>query len=203
MSESEKDQVLDHEYDGIQEYDNRLPNWWLYTLYGAIVFAFLYWFYFHITQAGALPTERYDREMARAAEEELARMAGDLDDATLNRTAGDPARVDAGREIFGQFCVVCHGEQGGGSVGPNLTDAYWIHGGRPMDLLDIVTNGVLEKGMAAWGRQLGPRRVQDVVAFVLTLRNTDVPGKDPEGTLVPGDPSRSANQDPAAAENSN
>ncbi len=92
-----------------------------------------------------------------------------------------PARVAEGQELFLQYCVVCPPTSGGGSVGPNLTDAYWIHGGRPMDHHDVITNGVLAKGMAAWGNQLGPTRVESVVAYIMTLRNTEVPGKAPEG----------------------
>ncbi|MCB1149993.1 c-type cytochrome, partial [bacterium] len=94
-----------------------------------------------------------------------------------------PSRVEQGREIFQTYCVVCHLEQGQGLVGPNLTDRFWIHGGKPMDIYNTVTNGVLDKGMAAWGNQLGPTRVQAVVAYVLTLRNTNVPGKDPQGDI--------------------
>ncbi len=177
-----RDQVLDHDYDGIQEYDNRLPNWWLYTLYGAIVFAVFYWLHFHTLGSGKLPPERYEVEMVQAAEAQLARMGDqDLSNESLQLLATVPARVEAGREIFMQFCVVCHGERGEGIVGPNLTDAYWVHGGQPMDMYETVTNGVLDKGMAAWGNQLGPRRVMDVVGFLLTLQNTNVPGKAPEG----------------------
>ena len=72
MSDEKQDQVLDHEYDGIQEYDNRLPNWWLYTLYGAIVFAFFYWLWMHTTEVGALPTEAYEQEVIAATEAQLA-----------------------------------------------------------------------------------------------------------------------------------
>jgi cytochrome c oxidase cbb3-type subunit 3 len=90
-------------------------------------------------------------------------------------------RLQAGRELYDQYCVVCHTETGAGLVGPNLTDAYWIHGGTPMDIHRVVTDGVTAKGMAAWGNQLGPTRVNNVVAYLLTLRGNDVPGKEAEG----------------------
>jgi cytochrome c oxidase cbb3-type subunit 3 len=185
--------VLDHEYDGIREYDNKLPNWWLYTLYGAIVFSVGYWLVFHPFGVGKLPRERYVVEMTTAAEAQLARMEGqEIDDEALTLMASIPERVEAGRQVFGTFCVVCHTESGGGSVGPNLTDAYWIHGGAPTDILLTVTQGVPDKGMAAWGGQLGPRRVQAVVSYVLTLKNTNAPGgKAPEGNRegeAPADP---------------
>lgn len=178
----QQDQVFDHEFDGIQEYDNRLPNWWLYTLYGAIVFAVIYWFAFHTTGIAPLPEERYELEMVAAAEAQLKRMEGqELTNESLQLTSTVPARVEAGQQVFQQFCVVCHQADGSGNVGPNLTDAYWIHGGKPLDIHDTVTNGVTDKGMAAWGDQLGPRRVQDVVAYVLTLKGKNLPGKAPEG----------------------
>lgn len=184
MAEQElQDQVLDHEYDGIREYDNKLPNWWLYTLYGAIVFSVAYWLVFHTFGVGKLPDERYVVEMTEAAEAQLARMDGqEIDDEALTLMASIPDRVAEGKEVWSTFCVVCHTESGGGSVGPNLTDAYWIHGGSPTDIHATVTHGVVDKGMAAWGDQLGPRRVQSVVAYVLTLKNTNAPGgKAPEG----------------------
>ena len=187
MSESEyqPDQLLDHEYDGIQEYDNRLPNWWLYTLYGAIVFGVGYWIVFHTFQTVPLPVERYEEEMQLAAEAQLERIEGqDLSNETFSVLLSVPKRVEAGKLVFTQFCVVCHLEQGQGSVGPNLTDAYWVHGASPLEIHKTVTDGVPEKGMAAWGSLLGPTKVQDVVTYVLTLKDTNIPGKAPEGELV-------------------
>ena len=184
MSDQKQDQVLGHDFDGIEEYDNRLPNWWLTILFGTIVFAFLYWAVLHIFQAAPTPDERYQAEVIAAAEAQLAAAEGqDLTDAALELMATIPAQVDAGRETFSQFCVVCHGPQGEGGVGPNLTDDYWLHGSRPLDIHRTITNGVTEKGMAAWGNQLGPRRVKEVVAFMLTLKGTHVPGKAPQGEL--------------------
>ncbi|MCA9758606.1 MAG: c-type cytochrome [Candidatus Eisenbacteria bacterium] len=210
MSDYQADRLLDHDYDGIQEYDNRLPNWWLYTLYGAIVFSVAYWIVFHTLKVVPLPRGRYELEMAAAAEAQLKKMEGqELTDETLALMATVPARVEAGHQIFNQFCVVCHADKGQGNVGPNLTDNYWLHGSRPLDILNTVTHGVPEKGMAAWGGQLGPRRVQDVVSFVLTIKNTNVPGKAPQGDLVvpgeeaPGDtpaaPGETPTETPAGA----
>lgn len=180
--DDDRDRVLDHEYDGIQEYDNRLPNWWLFTLYGAIVFAVLYWFVLHTWRWSPLSHEKYTIEMGKAAEAQLARMAGqETTDESLLLMAQVPANVERGRAVFEQFCVTCHLADASGQVGPNLTDAYWLHGSRPLQILHTVTNGVPDKGMAAWGNQLGPVRVQDVVAYVLTVKNTNRPGKAPQG----------------------
>lgn len=177
-----EDELRGHTFDGIQEYDNRLPNWWLAILFGSIVFALAYWIWFHTIGAGDLPRESFDAEMQAAAEARLARATeSGLSNQALLMMAKMDDRVAAGRQIFEQYCVVCHSENGGGLVGPNLTDDYWIHGGTPMDIHKVVTEGVTAKGMAAWGNQLGPTRVNNVVAYVLTLRGTGVPGKAPEG----------------------
>jgi cytochrome c oxidase cbb3-type subunit 3 len=177
-----KDHVLDHDYDGIREYDNRLPNWWLAILFGTVAFAFAYWFYYQTFGVAPTPEERLQAEVARAAEAQLARAAGsELTDESLALMASIPERVAEGQSVFKQFCVVCHGEMGEGKVGPNLTDGFWLHGARPLQIHGTVTNGVTEKGMAAWGNQLGPTRVEQVTAYVLTLKGKNVPGKEPQG----------------------
>lgn len=177
------DQILEHEYDGIQEYDNRLPNWWLWILWGSVIFSLGYWLYFQTFGVGKTPAARFELEMQAAAEAQLAR-GGDLDDAALVAMSGMPARVAEGQKLFASYCVACHLGQGEGLVGPNLTDDYWIHGDAPMQIYATVRDGVLDKGMAAWGKQLGPKRVESLVAFLLTLKGTKVPGKAPEGALV-------------------
>jgi cytochrome c oxidase cbb3-type subunit III len=197
------DEMLEHEFDGIREYDNPPPGWIMWMLYTSIVFAVGYWLYYQTFAVGHQPTKNYEAEMARAAEVQLEKMAKqELSDATLQLMAAVPAQVDEGRKIFEQFCVVCHGAGGEGNVGPNLTDPYWIHGGAPMSIWKTVTNGVTDKGMAAWAGQLGPTRVQKVVAFVITLKDTNRPGKAPQGeveTAAPGAPAAAAGSAPAVA----
>ena len=183
MAEPTRDQVLDHDYDGIQEYDNRLPNWWLYTLYGSIVFGVLYWLWLHTWGLGLQQQARYEREMQDAERIQAAAAASGPapTNESLAALTADPARVEAGREVFLQFCVACHLADGSGLVGPNLTDGYWLHGGKPLEILTTVTKGVPEKGMVAWLPQLGPQRVKDVTVYVLTIQGKDLPGKAPEG----------------------
>lgn len=182
MSEYKHDQVREHAHDGIEEYDNRLPNWWLWILYGTIVFAAGYWLVFHTLGIADQPRQKYEKEMVAAAEAQLERMSeGGPTNESLRLMAGIPEKVAEGRKIFETYCVVCHADRGQGNIGPNLTDKYWIHGPEPMDHYRVVTTGVLDKGMAAWGRQLGPRRVELVVAYVVSLENTNVPGKEPQG----------------------
>jgi len=175
MSEpKDQDRLLDHEYDGIREYDNPMPRWWLATLWGTIVFAALYALNV-IPGVGSGP--------GRIAEYEAAVAAGDsvraahnpvavIDEAALLAVARDPAKLAAGRETFASTCSPCHAADGGGGIGPNLTDAYWLHGGRPMDILHTINDGVLEKGMPAWGQSLNPEQVIAVAAYVTTLRGT-------------------------------
>lgn len=196
--EVDRDRLLDHEYDGIREYDNRLPNWWQYTLYGAIAFSIIYWLVFHIYHIVPLPRGRYQLEMAAAAELQLKKMEGqELTDKSLMLMSTIPDRTQRGRKIFEQFCVVCHGSQAEGNVGPNLTDDYWLHGNRPLQILNTVTHGVPSKGMAAWGGQLGPVRIQDVVSYVISIGGTKVPGKAPQGDLL--GPPKAADEPAATA----
>ena len=182
MSDQNNDRLRDHAFDGIREYDNKLPNWWLMILFGSIVFAIGYWLVFHSFKIADLPRAKYQKEMAQAAQAQLEKMSKQgVTDESLQLMSTIPEQVAAGHEIFKTYCIVCHADKGQGLVGPNLTDAYWLHGGRPTQILHTVTNGVPSKGMAAWGRQLGPTRVQKVVAFVLSIRDTNVPGKAPQG----------------------
>ena len=176
------DVIKEHEFDGIQEFDNRLPNWWLWTLYSAIAFALFYWMVFHTLEIRPLPREDFAVEMQTAAEAQLARAAAaGLDNDTFVMMAGMDNKVAEGREVFVKHCVACHLDDGRGLVGPNLTDGVWVHGCEPMQMYKTVTDGVPAKGMPAWMNQLGPTRVQAVVAYVMTIRDTNIEGKAPEG----------------------
>ena len=176
---SDRDKVV-HEVDGIQEYDNRLPNWWLYTLFGSIVFALGYWFTFHVFKASELPQAQWRREMAEIAERSGQKVHATSDE--LVALSRDPQIVADGKTVFTSTCAPCHRADGGGNIGPNLTDEFWLHGGAPEKIWETVEDGYTQKGMPAWGPQLGEDRVRAVVAYVLTMRNTHVPGgKPPQG----------------------
>jgi cytochrome c oxidase cbb3-type subunit 3 len=183
-SETESQDRVIHEVDGIEEYDNKLPNWWLYTLYGAIVFAVLYWFHYQVAGFGDSPRAEYQAQVDKAAADEAARIKtrGVVTADTLAALARDKQTVLQGREVFAQTCAVCHRQDGGGNVGPNLTDDFWLHGASPDKIYKTITEGVASKGMPSWGSQLGADRVQAVTAYVLTLRGTNVAGgKAPQG----------------------
>ncbi|MCK9997189.1 MAG: c-type cytochrome [Candidatus Krumholzibacteria bacterium] len=181
-TEYQQDTVMEHEFDGIQEFDNRLPNWWLWIMWGSMVFALLYWVFFHTLGVGVLPVERFDMEMQIAQEAQIARaLEAGIDNEFFVMMSQTEDKVAEGREIFTKHCVACHLDQGQGSVGPNLTDGYWIHGCEPMQMLKTINDGVAAKGMPAWMNQLGPTRVNAVLSYVLTIRGTEVTGKAPEG----------------------
>jgi cytochrome c oxidase cbb3-type subunit 3 len=162
-----EDPVRAHVFDGIAEYDRRLPNWWLVTLYAGIVFAIIYWM---ATQHFGRTTNEslVEAEMQRIEAAKLASSATNLDEATLWKMSRNAVFVEAGRVTFQSTCASCHNAALSGGIGPNLVDDVWIHGGKPTDVLKIVTEGVLVKGMPAWGPVLGGKKVSEVVAFVLS-----------------------------------
>ncbi len=181
-TEYQQDTVLSHEFDGIQEFDNRLPNWWLWLMWGSMVFSLLYWLTFQTLKLRPQLHQQFEHTMLQAKEDQLARAAkAGVSNETLLMMSQVPSKVAEGREIFVKHCVACHLDQGQGLVGPNLTDGYWIHGCEPMGLLKVVQEGVAAKGMPAWMNQLGPTRTQTVISYILTLRDTNVPGKEPQG----------------------
>lgn len=162
-----------HTYDGIREYDQRLPNWWLFTLYAAIVFAIGYWSYFEWFHEAPLGARQLEAAMTRIEAAKLAASAaGKVDDTSLWAMSRNPVFIEAGMKTFEANCVPCHlaSLRGKGenpqAIGPDLTDQVWIHGGRPTDAYKVITEGVPAKGMPTWGPVLGDRRVAEVVAYV-------------------------------------
>ncbi len=166
--------VRPHVYDGIQEFDQRLPNWWLYTLYGAIAFSIVYWFA-HVT-AKLVPSDRaqVDDEMAKIAAAKMATSIDVTNDELFWEMSKNPVFVDAGKQTYASLCAACHlaslkgkGENPA-AVGPNLIDTAWIHGGTPKEIYRTVSAGVLAKGMPAWEPVLGQKKTAEVVAYLLS-----------------------------------
>jgi cytochrome c oxidase cbb3-type subunit 3 len=180
----------EHVYDGIHEHDNRLPAWWLATLWATVIFGIGYWVWFHTTGMGELPRAAFDRDM-RVREEAAAVAAANKPAQAADDTGGalpdvaDAAAVERGKAVWASTCLPCHGDKGQGLVGPNLTDNAWIHDSSPKGLQTVIADGVVAKGMPAWKPALGAGRVRDVASFVLSIRNSNVPGgKAAEGTAV-------------------
>ena len=188
-----------HEYDGIIEEDNQLPRWWLGIFFVTIVFAVGYWFYFHVYGTGELPIAQYQREKGEelARQAEKAKSAGEVTPEVLAAMAADPMTVAEGQKLWLASCASCHRADGGGQIGPNLTDGYWIGDGSAKNIAGTIRGGRLDKGMPAWGPQLGEQRVRTLAAFVWSLRDKNVAGgKAPQGEKV--SPPGSGNQIPAA-----
>jgi cytochrome c oxidase cbb3-type subunit 3 len=167
-----------HDYDGIREFDNRLPNWWLVTLFGSIVFGVGYWMYFEtLARPGLVATWR--EEDAEATRKAAA--SSPVSDELIVKLSRDPAVVEPGRALFASTCASCHGEGGEGKIGPNLTDGSWLHGGKPTDIYHTISKGVTSKGMPSWEPALGRDKVRSLAAYLETLRGRNLPGRAPEG----------------------
>jgi cytochrome c oxidase cbb3-type subunit 3 len=184
MADSDRDRILDHNYDGIQEYDNPMPRWWLYIFWASIGFSILYFVYYHGGTAGRSIWDRYNTDMLAYYEkqaEELLKL-GPITETTLANLQSDNSAMAGAAQVFAQRCASCHGPRAEGNIGPNLTDGYWLHGGRLTDVYRTVMEGVPEKGMLSWKKQLPVGQILAVSAYVGTLRGTQPPGaKAPQG----------------------
>lgn len=178
--------VLDHNYDGIRELDNKLPPWWVYGFYLTIVFAAVYLVRYHIFD-GAKQGKEYEIEMeeARIALEEYKKTAKDLVDVNTVELLTDAADLNAGKVIYDQYCVACHKPDGGGGIGPNLTDSYWILGGGIKNVFNTVSEGGRDgKGMVSWKNDLKPLERAQVSSYILGFQGTTpAEPKDPEGEI--------------------
>lgn len=178
--------LTDHDYDGIRELDNNLPGWWKYGFYLTIVIAVIYLFNYHILDTGLSSAEEYEKEM-KEAEEQIAEYkrtnSNSVDENTVVLLT-DATSISAGKAVYSQNCVACHGTMGEGKVGPNLTDDYWLHKGGIVDVFKSVKYGWTEKGMKSWEQDLKPIEIQQVSSYILSLRGTNPPdAKEKEGEL--------------------
>ena len=174
--------LLDHEYDGIQELDNKLPRWWVWLFYITIIYSAIYLVYYHVTRTGDLQIAEYTKEM-KAGEQIKSGAMGKFEASipTL-QPATDAVTVENGRQVYVKFCAPCHRMDGGGLVGPNLTDDYWIHGSTYADSVKVIWDGVPAKGMITWKTVLKPEEIASVASYIYTLRGAKLatPGKLPE-----------------------
>ena len=183
--EQEADVLLDHDYDGIKELDNALPPWWKYGFIITIVIAFVYLGYFHAFGSGKNPTEEYAAEMEKATIEKEIYEANNKDKVDENNVPmADAAGIKAGQIIYETNCVACHVKDGGGNVGPNLTDDYWIHKGSLNDIYKTIKIGYPEKGMQSWDKQFSPKEISQIASYVKSLRGfKPAAPKVPQGDL--------------------
>jgi len=184
--EEEHEIILDHNYDGIKELDNNLPPWWLYGFYASIIFGAIYLLRYHVfngeTQFDELETEYAE---AKIAIENYKKNAKDLVDINTVELLTDLSDLKAGQAIFETNCVACHKADGGGGIGPNLTDNYWISGGSIKDVFKTVSEGGRDgKGMIAWKTMLKPAEMAQVSSYLLQFQGTTpAEPKAPEGDL--------------------
>ena len=184
--EKESDVMLDHDYDGIRELDNILPPWWVGLFYATILIGVVYFAYYHVSDRGLSSSAEYALEMEEAeaaVKAYLATQADQVDESNVELLV-DEDQLALGESIFMNKCAVCHQADGGGGVGPNLTDDYWLHGGDIKDVFTTIKYGVPEKGMISWKAQLRAGDMQRVASYILTLvGTTPAAPKAPEGDL--------------------
>ena len=187
--EQEASILLDHNYDGIRELDNHLPPWWTAFFYFSIVFGVIYMFVYHVFNIAPLPGELYDISIAEAKTASAAKLAEDgeggagIDESTVV-FSDDAAVLENGKKIYDMQCASCHRNDGGGSIGPNLTDSYWLHGGSVGDIFTAIKYGIPQKGMISWEPLLSPEQMSDVTSYIITMEGTNPPdAKSPQGDL--------------------
>lgn len=203
MSE-EEDLTMDHTYDGIYELDNPTPPWFNFLFYGTIIIGVIYLINYHVIGDGQVQENEYQAELAMWEAKTTAYQAAqtDLIDETNVTLVSDPALLQKSAEVFQVKCVACHGEKAEGKNGPNLTDAYWIHGGALPEVFKTISQGVPEKGMIPWKGLLKPEEIQNMASYILSLQGTLPPGvgKAPEGEKKEAAPEQEMPSDSATTE---
>ena len=183
-----EDPIRPHVFDGIAEYDKRLPNWWLYTLYITILFAVGYWGYYEWLDVGPTPEQEVVAAMTKIEAGKL--VAAKVDDATLWKMSQSVSFVEAGKATYASSCAACHlaSLRGKGesvaAIGPDLTDTVWLHGGKPTEIHDLITKGVLTKGMPSWGPVLGAKKITEVTAYILSKHKEGEPVLREQGNVA-------------------
>lgn len=187
--QAEQGPILGHHFDGIREYDNPMPGWWIWIFWVTIIIAPIYVLGVHVfgyinSYEDDLQEDMGELQEIRMAYE-TATPSSSFDVETLAAYAEDPAAIEAGGQTYQTYCLPCHGAAGEGGIGPNLTDDYWIHGNQLTDMFQVVTQGVVDKGMTPWDGILTPEQRAQVVAFVHSLHGTTPPNaKAPQGDLI-------------------
>lgn len=183
----EKDLVMEHTFDGISELDNPTPAWFMVLFYGTILFSVVYLFSYHVVGWGKLQEEEYIAELAQAEKDRIALLqkpgggTAKINEDNVEQSK-EPAVLLAGANAFKTACTPCHGEHAEGSVGPNLTDEYWLHGGTVKDIFKTIKYGVPEKGMIAWEKTMSAKQISELTSYILSLQGSNPAGaKAPQG----------------------
>ncbi len=179
------DPLTDHAYDGIQEYDNPLPGWWKWLFVVTIIFSPIYYMYFHMGPEGRSIHDKYDQQMADVFELRFSEIGVlEPNKETILKYMNDEKWVSVGQIVYTTNCVSCHGKEGQGNVGPNLTDNYWKNVTSVDQIAKVIDQGAANGAMPAWGARLHPNQVVLTAAYVASLSKNPKDGKAPEGRLV-------------------
>jgi cytochrome c oxidase cbb3-type subunit 3 len=182
----EKNLVMEHSFDGITELDNPTPAWFMVLFYGTIIFGVVYLFSYHVAGWGKLQEEEYAAELTQAENDRIALLQKPGTVAKINENnveqSKEPSVLLAGATTFKTACTPCHGEHAEGTVGPNLTDEYWLHGGTVKDVFKTIKYGVAEKGMIAWEKTMSAKQISELTSYILSLQGSRPAGaKAPQG----------------------
>jgi cytochrome c oxidase cbb3-type subunit 3 len=184
--QEEADIDLGHDYDGIRELDNRLPPWWLYGFYICIVFAGIYLWRFHVSHSAPSSLQELTMAMNKADIEKeayLKKAANNVNENTVTYLS-DATALEAGKKLFVTACAACHAADGGGLVGPNLTDEYWLHGGGMSDIFKSIKYGWPEKGMKSWKDDYSPSQIAQLASYIHSIKGAKTAApKEPQGEL--------------------
>ncbi|MBM4092898.1 MAG: c-type cytochrome [Planctomycetes bacterium] len=202
MTDLERENLRDHEYDGIREYDNPCPTWWHLIFLGTFLFSVLYFLFFQIG-TGRTVAEAYDQAVADDLKLRFAEI-GDLavDEPTLVKFLAEPAWLAFGATTYQTHCKSCHGKDGEGLVGPNLTDESYKSVKQLLDVARVVEKGAAAGSMPAWKNRLHQNEIVLVSAYAASLRGKNVAGKGAEGEPIPPWPTAAELATPAEVKNS-
>lgn len=170
----ESDIMMDHDYDGIKELNNELPPWWVGLFYVTAIFAVIYLLRYHVFE-GDNQVAEFEKEMVAAKEqlEEYKKTAKDLVTADDAKYLSDDSSLAAGKKLFEANCVACHQADGGGGIGPNLTDDHWIIGGGIKTVFHTISEGGRPgKGMVPWKTTFKPSEIEQLASYVISLNGT-------------------------------
>ncbi len=181
--------ISGHSYDGIEEYDNPMPGWWVWLFIASIVWSPIYilgvhQFGFINSYEDDLSEQQTELVEIRAAFE-AANPTATVTEESIAAYVGVQEHIDSGAVLYSTNCAMCHANNAGGLIGPNLTDEYWIHGSKNTDMFTVITEGVLEKGMTPWGAFLSAEQRSQLIAFIRSVQGSNPEGaKAPEGDMA-------------------
>lgn len=181
---SERYALLDHNYDGITELDNPIPGWFMSLFYGTVFFGAVYLLNYHVIGKGNVQEAEYEvaiKEGEASREAYIKKFAASINENNV-KVLTDSKAISEGKKVYDANCLACHGAKGEGKVGPNLTDEYWLHGNTIKNIFHVVSEGVPQKGMISWKKQLNPLQIQQVSSFIIGIKGSNPPNpKAPQG----------------------